>query len=392
MTIQRLAFLTRSFWPIVGPVESQIGLLAGEFLRGGHSVHLFTTQWEPDWSTELSYREVPVTRVPRASGGTWGVSRYARALAKELVMECPDWDAVVVIGGPDELEGAIRAKEKGGPRQVVLRLDYRLKKNMQRGAGFRKKMAKLIPQADAVCLPQPGLAEYFFSSVKSPPKVLADVVDDESFRPTETAEKHLLRESIGELHPLLLLSKRSVLGVYNTDFDEDPSLTMLLEAWAKTVRKVPEARLWLVGDGPQAASVWQMINDLGISHSAVLVGNFDHGNDANRAADFYIHPLANYDDQTALLEAMASHLPVVFSECESTPGFLQNEQTGFGFEANSVSDCARALSQMFDRETPRELLGRNAGKAVPADHRLSRAVIRWQEFLESVNCPTRAKT
>ena len=392
MTNQRLAFVTRSFWPIVGPLESQIGLLAGEFLRGGYSVQLFTTQWEPDWSAELEYREVPVTRVARSPGGTWGVSRYAKALAKSLVKQCSDWDAVIVAGGPEELEAAIRAREQGGPQQVLLRLDYRLKKDMQRGAGFRKKMAKLIPQADAVFIPQPGLAEYFLGYVKSAPRVLADFVADESFRHSEAQEKYSLRESIGELHPLLLLSKRSVLAVYNTNFDDDPSLTLLLEAWAKTVRKVPEARLWLIGDGPQAASVWQTINDLGISHSAVLVGNFDHGCDAYRAADFYIHPLANYDDQSALLEAMANHLPVVHSNCESTPSFLRNEQTGFGFEANSVLDCSRALSQMLDRESPRELLGRSAGAAVPDLHRLSRALGGWQEFLDAVSCPTRAKT
>ncbi len=392
MTIQRLAILTRSFWPIVGPLESQIGLLAGEFRRCGHSVHLFTSQWEPDWSTDLKYREVPVRRVARTSGGSWGVSRFVKTLARDLIVNCRDWDAVIVVGGADELEAAIRAKEKGGPRQVVFRMDLRLKKSLQRGAGLRKKMAKLIPQADTVFLPQSGLAEYFQRYVKVSPKILSDVIADESFRPTDTREKFLLRESIGELHPLLLLAKRNILAVYNTDFDDDPSLTFLLEAWAKTVRRIPEARLWLIGDGPQAASAWQTINDLGISHSAVLVGNFDHGEDAYRAADFYIHPLANYDDQSGLFEAMACHLPVVFSECETTPSCLDDDQTGFGFEANSVSDCARALGRMFEMDSPRDRLGRNASAAVPTNHRLSRAVAQWQAVLESANCQSRAET
>jgi hypothetical protein len=87
---QRIAIISRRFWPISGPTEHFIADLADQFSTEGHRVELFTAAWQKGWPEECSFREFGIQRLSRPSSGPWGTYRYQRALVRALDRFQPD--------------------------------------------------------------------------------------------------------------------------------------------------------------------------------------------------------------------------------------------------------------------------------------------------------------
>lgn len=81
---QRIAIVSRRFWPISGPTEHFVADVGDHFSAAGHRVRLFTAAWQKGWPSECSFREFDVRRLNRPSSGPWGTYRYQRALVREL--------------------------------------------------------------------------------------------------------------------------------------------------------------------------------------------------------------------------------------------------------------------------------------------------------------------
>src|SRR4051812_8874204 len=84
MSPRRLVFITRRFWPLVGSEETAMSRLAVECQRQGADVQLLTAQWHPSWPSDVVYREIPVTRLPKPPQIGWGMLRYMMTLSRWL--------------------------------------------------------------------------------------------------------------------------------------------------------------------------------------------------------------------------------------------------------------------------------------------------------------------
>lgn len=88
----------------------------------------------------------------------------------------------------------------------------------------------------------------------------------------------------------------------------------LLRAFARLRPLVPQARLWLVGDGPLRERVETLRRQLGLETQVALLGERDDVGALLVAAEVFVLPSAWEGLPLGLLEAMAQGLPIVASD------------------------------------------------------------------------------
>ena len=81
--------------------------------------------------------------------------------------------------------------------------------------------------------------------------------------------------------------------------------------------------LWLVGDGADSESLHQLSSDLGVNHKVRFLGTRDDIPGLLAQADVYVAPSRSEGLPVAVLEAMASGLPVVATDIEGNREVLE---------------------------------------------------------------------
>lgn len=152
-------------------------------------------------------------------------------------------------------------------------------------------------------------------------------------------------------------------------FRQEKGHEALVQAFAVTLRAVPDARLLLVGDGPLRPAVMATTERLGIGGSVEFVGQV--GDVWSQLARGHVFALASQMEPLgiAALEAMAAGLPVVATAVGGLTEIVQHDKTGLLVPPADVSALAAALERLLLSAEDRRRLGR-AGQVAAADMRI----------------------
>ena len=185
-------------------------------------------------------------------------------------------------------------------------------------------------------------------------------VDAARFATFDTAEIERIHAAYGQ--PLIV--SVGVLRYYK-------GLHVLLAA----LREV-DARLLLVGDGPERRRLEALAEELGIAERVGFAGRVPDDDLASyyQAADLFVLPshLRAEAFGIVLLEAMAACLPLVTTEIGTgTSEVNRHGQTGFVVRPNDPAALARALNVLLADQRLREFLGQNGRRRVARDYTLA---------------------
>lgn len=146
-------------------------------------------------------------------------------------------------------------------------------------------------------------------------------VDLSMFRPPSSAERATVRKSLG-----VPLDALVVVAVARLDLVK--GVDLLVEAWPAVVRRVPSARLLVVGEGSQRDDLVSALASQGQLDSVEFLG---YRNDIPRilhAADVLALPSRSEGLPLAALEALASGLPVVAHAVGGVPELIVDGENG----------------------------------------------------------------
>jgi glycosyltransferase involved in cell wall biosynthesis len=96
----------------------------------------------------------------------------------------------------------------------------------------------------------------------------------------------------------------------------------------RSLRRIPEATLLVLGDGPERAALQRLANELGVRDRLLMPGRVGDIASIYRRADVVVHPARWEGFGLAMLEAMLAAKPVVAARAGSAPELVADGETG----------------------------------------------------------------
>ncbi|MBI4591558.1 MAG: glycosyltransferase [Candidatus Rokubacteria bacterium] len=171
--------------------------------------------------------------------------------------------------------------------------------------------------------------------------------------------------------------------LYVGRLEPEKNLPTLVMAAAKLAARFP-LRLTLIGAGSLLPELRAQAEALGVV--AEFPGVVDHRRlpERYREADAFVLPSFTEGHPKVLLEAMASGLPCVASDCAGNRALVRDGESGLLFDARSPDALAAALERVLGEVSFALALGRRAREAVAGEYDLGILVAREIQLLKQV--------
>ncbi len=104
--------------------------------------------------------------------------------------------------------------------------------------------------------------------------------------------------------------------------------------------------LVIVGDGPERGRIEREIAQLGLSGSVTLTGQQDSAARYYAIADIAVLPSVTEGSSNALLEAMATGVPVVATAVGGTPEIVTHEESALLVTPGNAAEMGAAISRL----------------------------------------------
>ena len=171
-----------------------------------------------------------------------------------------------------------------------------------------------------------------------------------AFRPDRRSTS--LRERIGGEPQLLFVGRLA----------EKKGAVYLLRAMPMIVRRFPNAKLALIGSGPEEDAIRREIKELGLETHVVQLGKVaqERMPDYMASADVFVMPsvvAASGDTEglpVVLMEALASGTPVVCSDVGGVSDLIKHGETGLLAREKDADNLGRQCIAMLDDEALRK--------------------------------------
>ena len=181
-------------------------------------------------------------------------------------------------------------------------------------------------------------------------------VDLARFRPPSRTERADARRSLG-------LPPGVPVVVVVARLDHVKGVDMLVEAWPSVVRRVPTARLLVVGEGQSRDDLVSALASRGVQDSVDFLGYRSDVPPILHAADVLVLPSRSEGMPLAALEALATGLPVVAHAVGGVPELVADGVNGRLVPPRPEA-LAGALSEVLSDDVLRQSLARRARPSV----------------------------
>jgi phosphatidylinositol alpha 1,6-mannosyltransferase len=220
---------------------------------------------------------------------------------------------------------------------------------------FSDYLARMYRNADALVYPTE------FAREKSPKmdasmkyEVISNGVDTSIFKPESPApffkkyhispkDKHIV--FVGRLHP-------------------EKSIDTLIKAVPEIVKKQPNVRVLIVGDGHQREELEALSKSLHLEEKVFFLGKIS-GEDlilTYNACDIFCLPSLAELEGMVVLEAMACGAPILIADAPDSASKYFVDRNGFLFKPQDSHDCAKEALAMLGDEKALKVMGRQSLK------------------------------
>jgi len=164
-----------------------------------------------------------------------------------------------------------------------------------------------------------------------------------------------------------------------------------IQAFAQCVTRFPSVRLLIVGDGPLRKSLTGLVKELEIEKVVQFTGLREDIPDLLSGMDGYVCSSKSEGMNNALLEAMASGLPVIVTDVGDNAQIVRHQVDGMVIKPNSVESLASALETLVESETLCYEYGA-AAYSRAQDFDFSQTVAVYQAYYQSLMPTSRSIT
>ncbi len=159
---------------------------------------------------------------------------------------------------------------------------------------------------------------------------------------------------------------------------------LLLTAWAEVAARVPGAHLAILGQGDLLPALRAQAARLGIQERVTFPGAVGDVEAWLAAAQVYVSSSDNEGMSNAVLEAMASGLPVVATQVSGSLDLVEDGAQGLLVPPGQPGPLVEALTTLLAAPERRAALGRAARQRIEASYSLEAVARRYRACYASL--------
>ncbi len=329
----RIALVTRRFPPLIGGAERVLSYLAPALAAEGAEVTVLTSQVAglPLLESIDGVRIVRLKTSPLRFVGTW---LYMRNLRNWFLQNRVDvayvsmlkHDAYISVSMGQRLAFPVVLRPEGAGATGDV--------SWQAWGRGGRAIANRCKQANAFVAISAAVHQELISAGYDPTRIVdlpnGVPVPETAWTPRPGWEQSPRAAFVGRLAP-------------------EKGLHALIEAWPIVRRSFPEARLSIVGEGPERPGLAERIDRLGLGAFIAMPGSLPDPGEVLRESDLFVLPSREEGMSIALLEAMALGIPLVASSIPGNRKLISDAIQGRLAPPDDPEAIARAIvSQWSD--------------------------------------------
>lgn len=205
--------------------------------------------------------------------------------------------------------------------------------------------------------------------IKVPIKIIPLGVDQKKFH-FDRIKRVYVRREMG-------LTNNFVVGFHGR-LSKEKNISLLVKAFNIFKKKVPQARLLVLGDGKEL----HHLDTEGI----ICKGFVDTPEDYLQAMDAYVLPSMTETSGLSLMEAMACGLPCIATNVGAIPSYLHNNKNGILLDKNKLSPelVALAIETLYKNIRLRNELKNSAVKTIVCCYSWDKTTRELERVFESI--------
>jgi glycosyltransferase involved in cell wall biosynthesis len=165
---------------------------------------------------------------------------------------------------------------------------------------------------------------------------------------------------------------------------EQKGFDLLLAAFAAVSNKYPDWSLVILGEGPLRKELENQVESLKLGTRVQLAGQVSNPYPMLRRADLFVISSRFEGFPNALLEAMATGLPVVGFDCPSGPrNIIREGVDGLLVPPEDVGALAAALDRLMGNPAERERLAKHAPEVLER-FGMCEIMAKWDDLIAQV--------
>jgi len=169
-------------------------------------------------------------------------------------------------------------------------------------------------------------------------------------------------------------------------FDKRKGIEYLIKAIGLLKVKYKDIKLILVGDGPQRSFLSRLVKELNLVDQVVFVGKTFEVEKYLSIFDFFVLPSLQEGLSIAIIEAMASGVPVIASNVGGIPEVITHKYDGILIRSKNENDISEAIIQLNNNKELKNKLISNAYNKISAKFDIRKIVKEFESmYIDSVN-------
>lgn len=343
-----------------------MSLLAGALVARGHEVWLVTLAagGSDFFAVDPRVRRLGLGLQRDSTGAVQALRSNAQRLcALRRVVSTIEPDAVMSFVTRMNVLAILACT--GLPVRVVVseRVDPVSHRERRLWAGLR---ALVYHRADAVVVQTEAVARWFRRRLGKRPAVTV-------IRNPVVAEGESRQSPLQVPKPFMLAAGRLV---------PQKGFDILIRAFALVARECEQLRIAIAGEGPAAQTLRDLVAQLRLDDRVLFLGTVRDLQTLMQQAEGFILSSRYEGFPNVLLEALASGLPVVATDCPGGPReILRDGEFGLLVPCDDPSALATAVRRLATDADLRRRLSARAPLAI-APYALARVVTEWEALLQ----------
>ena len=161
-------------------------------------------------------------------------------------------------------------------------------------------------------------------------------------------------------------------------FHPNKAFDTLLEA----VARVPNAYLWLAGDGPEREKLEKLAEKLAIKPRVRFLGWREDAADLLATCDLFVCPSRHEPLGNVVIEAWAQGKPVVAADSLGPGTLIEHMETGLLVRVDDVPMMSRAIRHVIDNNDVRDRIAEQGNQVYQEHFMESQVVDQYMSFFE----------